>query len=256
MRHPQIVYLYEPYHFWASIDRRTDVTNLLYTVDGLYMMDESHWSERAQLHFNRLVGSRQRTSAQRVIEKTPHNVSRIGFLEKLAPNARYIHVVRDGIDVARSIDRLATTSSYRSADKPDYNQWWGRDHRKWKALARDGIANGFFPNEVPLLKTHAQMGAYEWLVSLGQVERWHQRLGERLHEIRYADLTSDPAATLHGLCDFFGVDCLKPWRDKVVRMVSSERKNAGEPIALPTQMAEQFNRFSQHYGFEGRAIGS
>lgn len=253
MTHPQVRYLFEPYHLWASIDRRTDVTNLHYPADGLFIMRGEHASPGARDRFARLVLG-ARGDRRIVVEKTPHNIARIGFLEALSPpGARYVHIVRSGLDAARSIDRLATVSGYKMAGKPRYNQWWGVDHRKWSALARDGAAAGYFPDEVPRLRTHAQRGAYEWLVSLGEAERWRPVLGPRLCEITYADLTSDPRGTLARLCAFLGVDGEETWLAAAAGMVEAERKNRGEPLRLPPGMRERFNAWMTRYAFEGRA---
>ena len=85
-QHPQVCYLFEPYHIWGAIDQRTDVTSLHYRVDGLYLMDARHASTEARVRFNRLVyGARARSGRPIVIEKTPQNDCRIGYLDALAP---------------------------------------------------------------------------------------------------------------------------------------------------------------------------
>jgi len=252
--HPEIAYLREPYHYWAQIDRRCDVTNLHYHVRGLWFMDAEHRSDHAQLVFNRLVmGERARARKPMVVEKTPHNVARIGFLEVLAPGARYVHIVRNGIDVCRSIEQLATEQPYRMAFKPRYNQWWGEDCAKWRALSEEGPARGYFPTEADLLTTNAQRGAYEWLTSLGEADRWRGALGDRLLEIRYPDLTSDPHASLLRLCDHFGVAAPGAWLDRALPLVGPERVRKRGPIALPPEMARAFNALQERYEFEGRA---
>ncbi len=252
--HPEICYLFEPYHIWAAIDRRTDVTNLHYTVDGMFIMDAGAATPVARLRFNRTVyGERARSGKPIVIEKTPHNVARIGYLDALAPGAKFLHIVRSGIDIARSIERLATRSEYKMVHRPAYNQWWGLDHAKWRGLARDGAAAGYFANEVPLLQTHAQRGAYEWLVSLGEADRWRDRLGERLMEITYPELTSDARGTLMRICAFFGASSPEPWLTVASAMIESERRNKGEPLRLPTAMRARFNELMERYGFEDGA---
>ncbi|MCW5774845.1 MAG: sulfotransferase [Phycisphaeraceae bacterium] len=252
--HPEIAYLREPYHFWAQVDRRCDVTNLHYRVRGLWFMDAEHRSDRAQLVFNRLVmGERARAGKPMVVEKTPHNIARIGFLESLAPGARYVHIVRNGIDVCRSIEQLATEQPYRMAFRSHYNQWWGEDGAKWRALSEEGPPRGYFADGVSRLATDAQRGAYEWLTSLGEADRWRDRLGERILEVRYPDLTADPRVWLARLCAHFGVDAPNEWLESVVKLVGPERVRTRTPIALPPEMATTFNEYQGRYGFEGRA---
>ena len=252
--HPEICYLFEPYHIWAAIDQRTDVTNLHYTVDGLFIMDAALATPEARRRFNRVVyGERAMSGRPIVIEKTPHNVARIGYLDALSPGAKYLHIVRSGIDIARSIERLATRSEYKMVHKPAYNQWWGLDSAKWRALSRDGVAAGYLSDEVPLLQSHAQRGAYEWLVSLGEADRWRGILGPRLMEITYPQLTSDARGTLIRICEFFGASAPTPWLARASAMIENERRNKGDALRLPPVMRGRFNELMARYGFEGRA---
>lgn len=250
--HPGIHYLFEPYHLWAAVEPRTDVTNLHIRVDGRFMMTERDATEEVRRRFRRLVFAMGR-DGQLLVEKTPHNVARIGFLEVLAPGSRYVHLVRNGVDVARSVDRIASANRYRMAGKPDYNQWWGEHGVKWAALARDGADAGYFPDEVDLLTTHAQRGAYEWIVSLGEADRWRDRLGERLVEITLAGLIGDAPRTLGRICELFGIDVPAAWLAHAQERLRPERRIGGAALALPPAIRERFNELQDRYGFEGRA---
>lgn len=50
---------------------------------------------------------------QRLFEKTPSNCFRISFIQKVFPEAKIIHIIRDGRSVFRSADQLMTTGYYR-----------------------------------------------------------------------------------------------------------------------------------------------
>lgn len=253
--HPAVCYLREPYHLWANVDRRLDVTNLHYRGEARLFMDADDASPESRERFGRLIlGARLRSGRPTLIEKTPHNVCRIGLLEAFTGGAaRWVHIVRDGVDVARSIHRLATTQPYRMAGHADYNQWWGRDHLKWRRLAEEGPARGYFPEEVALLATDAQKGAYEWLTSLGEADRWRAVLADRLLEITYPQLTADPAGTLRLIAAHVGADAPESWLESAAAMISAERRNDGAPLALPPAMAVRFNELQARFGFPGRA---
>ena len=251
--HPEVTYLREPYHLWAAIDPRADVTGLhVVTPDAKFFLDASDRTDEAQRRFDRLIPGAA-SSGTRVIEKTPHNAARIGWLEALAPGARYVHIARNGLSVAKSIDGIATTSSYRMAFKPRYNQWWGTDESKWRALATEGPARGYFGDEVPQLLTHGQRGAYEWLCSLGEVDRWREPLGERLMEVTYTGLTGEPEATLRGLCGHLGIGCPADWLAGAVAMVRPEKVASDFEVRLPEGMRGAFDAWQDRFGFEGRA---
>lgn len=70
---------------------------------------ETDCTDLARLRFKRLfavVDDRQR------IEKTPHNAFQIRYLEAITSKAKFIHIVRDGVAVVQSIQRIATRSQY------------------------------------------------------------------------------------------------------------------------------------------------
>src|SRR5207245_1808623 len=47
-----------------------------------------------------------------LIEKLPINNFRIGYLARLHPRAKFVHLVRDGLEVARSIARRADSGRW------------------------------------------------------------------------------------------------------------------------------------------------
>ncbi len=258
-QHPEVLYLFEPYHAWAAIEPRSDVTNFHVRADGLFFMDQSLATPEARTRFVRtMLRSVREAGRGTLIEKTPHNVCRIGFIESLVPDparTRYVHIVRDGVDIARSIGRLATVGTYRIAGKPNYNQWWGLGGCKWTSLARDGAAHGYFPAEVGLITNDAQRGAYEWLCSIGEADRWRQTLGSRMLEIRYPDLTSSPREIVPMVCRHLGISCEPAWLERSIAQVQPERRNKGEPLRLPPGMLARFNAYQDRFGMDGRAVG-
>ena len=255
--HPDVCYLFEPYHLWAAIDRVTDCINLYHRVHGRCLMGASDAGPESQARFGRLMLSRLRRSGKKVlVEKTPINALRIGYLEALAPSARYVHIVRDGVDVCRSIDRISTANLYRIAGKPALHQWWGVQNAKWDALARDGSAAGYYEAEVPRLQSHLARGAYEWLVSLHEIDRWRAFLGDRFFELRYPELTADPGSVLKSMGNFLGLGAPRAWLETAPSMLEPPPRNEGGTIVLPPAMASAFNDFQERYGFASRAASA
>lgn len=250
------MYLREPYHLWQAIDSRMDVTGLHSDPeDTRFFMDVDDVTERGKKRFDKTIArTGTKGTHQCVIEKTPHNAGKLGWIEAIEPGYKVIHIVRNGLSVVRSINRLATKPTYRLAIKPNYNQWWGENDAKWKALKQEGPALGYFGDEINQLKTSTQRGAYEWLVSIGELDRWRDRLGDRLLEITYTQLTSDPAGTCHQIADHFDIPASDEWIQLAKDMLSSERVNDGDELELPPKMMKQFNEYQERFGFEGRAV--
>jgi hypothetical protein len=252
--HPNISYRFEPYHLWAAIDPMTDVLNLYHHINAYLLMNASHCSEESICRFQRSIASNPGSkNATQIIDKTPLNALRIGYLNALTPTAKFIHIVRNGVEVCHSIHRLATTNTYKIAGKPTLNQWWGVDDYKWKALARDGKAAGYFEGEVDGLIDNYSKGAYEWLVTLAEMDKQRQQLGDRLYEITYDRLTSNPVATLESICQFLDLDCPKTWLETAASQIAPHRPDLGKTINLPPAMSEAFNYYQTRFGFDNRS---
>jgi hypothetical protein len=254
-RHPEVCYLREPGYMWAAIERETDCFNLYHRVQGRCLMDASHVGPEVRARFARVMLRTLRRSGRRLlVEKTPINAMRIEYLDALAPQARYVHIVRDGVDICRSIDRLATHNTYKLGGKPTANQWWGVDESKLEALIRDGVSAGYFSAEAGDLQDHLARGAYEWLVTLLEVDRCRGLLSDRLFEFSYPELTADPAGVLERACRFLGLEAPPPWLDEATKTVGPARRHEGPAVVLPPSMCAAFNAFQQRYGFENRAV--
>lgn len=253
--HPNVSYLFEPYHLWTAVDSRTDMLHLYEQSAAACAMSADDATPRIAQRFNAAFGRVAAANPSRVlVEKTPINSLRISYLDAIAPDCRFIHIVRDGVDVARSIERLATTNHYKIAGKPNFNQWWGDDDVKWRLLARDGASLGHHPFEAPHLTDHDVRGAYEWLVSLHEVNRFRNMLDDRLLEVRYSDLISSPRETLDAMATFMRIGAMRDWLNTSVSQIDGNRSMKSGAITLPAEMTEDFNALQSQYGFRGVAI--
>jgi CelD/BcsL family acetyltransferase involved in cellulose biosynthesis len=248
--HPSVSYLYEPYNLWAAVDPATDFTRLYSRGEHHCMLDADSVTPAARRRLRRLMSV---PAGLTLVEKSPVNALRIGYLEAMVPDTRYVHIVRDGVEVARSIEKMASVT-LRMVFRQPLNEWWGVGDAKWAALERDGRAAGYYPDEVGQLTSDAQRGAYEWLVSVREVESWRARLASRLVELRYQDLTDDPMGTLQKLMESLGLASTDSWIEQVSAEVSSGRTGQSESVTLPPQMCADFNDFQMRFEFKGHAV--
>jgi glycosyltransferase involved in cell wall biosynthesis len=253
--HPNIHYFFEPYHLWATIDPTIDVLNFYHVGSTHLLLDAEYCTDEAKRRFGRLLlDPARRRGASVMLEKTPFNACRIGYLDALSPGCKFIHLVRDGVDVVRSIDRLSRDRSYQILGRRDMNRWWGRRGCKWTALSTDGFARDYFKDEIPLMLNYESKGAYEWLVTLAEVDRWRSRLGDRLLEISYVEMTEQTEATLRRICDFLSLPANKKWLRGAMRRFDKSRHNYGIPVILPPKMTEAFNTAQERFNFPNRAV--
>jgi Sulfotransferase family len=249
--HPAVLYRYEPYPRWAAIQPVTDCLQLYSHGEHHCLLDASAVTPRARRRFRRLMSP---PPGFTLVEKSPINALRLGYLDAITPAAQFVHIVRDGTDVASSIQQKAAVTR-RMAFRAAFNDWWGVGDAKWSALRRDGAAAGYYSYEVGQLTTDAQRGAYEWLLSLREVDTWRERLGPRLVELRYADLIEHPRTTIAAVADSLGLSCPADWLMQATSLVHRPAtRRPSEPLILPGQMRADFNSFQARFGFAGRAI--
>ncbi len=117
-------------------------------------------------------------------DKTPLYMQYLGLLERLFPDAVFVHLIRDGRDAALSF--LAVPGGV-------VTEGWGHP--------RD--ACGF---------------ACQWATEVRAAQRLGARVGpNRYAELRYEALVADPAAALRRVCGFAGLD----YADEMLHYVGS-----------------------------------
>lgn len=105
-------------------------------------------------------------------EKTPRNVRHFGWIMERFPDARLVHMVRDGRDVVCS-----------AAEHPDRR--WVDGRWEWQLHPRQ-------------LEDHARAWVAD--TAAGMLLRGDPRY----YELRYEDLVQRPEGSLRALCDFLG----------------------------------------------------
>jgi hypothetical protein len=131
--------------------------------------------------------------------KTVNYVRGIATLHRLWPQAKFVHLIRDGRDV------------YLSA-------------ARWKQA--DRLASEFATWREEPVSTAALW--WEWQVRLGREAG--SRLGHaHYHEVRYEDLVADPAGTCQALCEFLGV----PYDESMLRIHEARQEPDGYLAVKP-----------------------
>ena len=132
--------------------------------------------------------------AERLVEKLPINSFRIGYIRHLFPDARFIHLIRHGADVARSI-----------ADRARHGVWFGQSDYKWRLLARDAQAQGAGAL-LDLCTDDLGRGLLEWRLSVQAAREALAALPAAHHlEVRYEALLADPVEVCAALEAFIGI---------------------------------------------------
>lgn len=106
------------------------------------------------------------TSARRFCEKTPEHAKHMDLIHEVFPDAQFIHIVRNGEDVVRSLQKI-----------------------EWSASGLYGAARNTFI----------------WMNWVRSARSTGARLGPNLYmEIRYEELITNPRKVLEEICAFLG----------------------------------------------------
>lgn len=116
----------------------------------------------------------QRRGKQRWGEKTPQNIRHVAWIFAHWPNAKFIHVLRDGRDAICSI----------------------RTHPRFRIIDGEKIPTGILRPLEPCIRG--------WLRDTGAGLAWRGQ--PNYLEVRYEDLVNAPDATLKKICAFIGED--------------------------------------------------
>lgn len=116
--------------------------------------------------------------------------SRIGFMDRAFPDARYVHVVRDGRAVASSLLEVGFWEGWRGPAQwrwgplsPEHAELWDANDRSFAVLA--GI---------------------QWKLLTENIQSAGAKIGDRYRVLRYEEFVADPLATLASLRGWAGLD--------------------------------------------------
>ncbi len=154
---------------------------------------EPRAAERIRRSFFLVAGARRR-----LIDKTPRNALRVSFVDALFPDARYVHLVRDGRENVNSLLNAWRTPRYRTYRLPEPHSIPGADPHWWKFVLYPGWrADVAGPLEV--------VCARQWVASNDHALRDLGAVGERAIRVRYEDLVDAPEDEVGRVLEFLGV---------------------------------------------------
>jgi hypothetical protein len=104
-------------------------------------------------------------------DKTPMYMQHLRLLDRLWPDARFVHLIRDGRDAA---------TSFLGMPAGIVTETW--------AHPRDAAAF-----------------ACQWRVEVAAARALGRSVGERYHELRYEELVREPERELRAICEFAGL---------------------------------------------------
>ena len=198
--HPQLAYLNEAGHIWhynPQVDiwgpksaQRKGKLSLTAADLSPRVAERVHRAFAVELH---------RQGGDYIVEKTPVNSFRIDYLLGIFPDARFIHMLRNGVEVAHSIAVGVHAGTWHKG-------------RKWELLVDHARTQGK-GHLSELCQSGIDRGLLEWRLFVTAARRNLSQIPpHRCLEIRYRDLIAAPHTACTQIETFIGVDTSQEMR--------------------------------------------
>ncbi len=197
-KHRKITYLNEQRYLWFSAFPETDIwTSKASVRNGRLFLTETDYQVKKGKKLSRLFRfaaiSRGRPV---VVEKLPINNFRLRFIQAVFPDARFIHIYRNGLEVARSIGKICEKGG----------KWYGENSYKWNMLVDYSKGHDETSSLSQLCETSYDKGLLEWRLSTEAAVRFLSGLPEsKFIELSYDEFLDQPVAVTSKILDFIGV---------------------------------------------------
>jgi len=196
-RHGKITYLNEPRRLWFSAYPETDIwTSRAPVRKGKLVLTDNDADERKSMKLKRLFRLETvRTKKPVLIEKLPINSFRLKLLHTIFPDSRFIHIYRNGLEVARSIQKASDSGS-----------WFAKNPYKWRKLVEHALSKDETAALPKLSSSYFDMGLLEWRLSTeAAVEFLSGLTDEAFVELSYDELVQNPVETISRVVRFIGL---------------------------------------------------
>jgi hypothetical protein len=157
---------------------------------------------------------------------------RVGFVNAVFPDARFVHVVRDGRAVANSFLQMDWWQGYRGPTEWSWGPLPAAYEREWEAAER----------------SFALLAGLEWKILIDAFERARQKVpDDRWLEIRYEDFVARPTETSRKVLDFLGLDWDPVFERQLTRFdIKPGRLDAFRKDLTPEQVTLLTSSLEEH----------
>ena len=194
-QHNQIKYLNERRDLWHKSYPEFDIWNRKKKKLKIYA-DEKDFILRKHKKLSFLFFKEQVLSESKILlEKLPINSFRLNFLEKSFPNARYIYLTRNGLEVSRSIEKSIKNGN------------WFRNNNLLELYDIE-------PSDY-------NRGIWEWKLSIDHSDQFFRNIdSHRFIHLSYKDFIESPNNKVRDIFDFLELD----YTDNLIKKISKKIK--------------------------------
>ncbi|MCW3796986.1 sulfotransferase [Sphingomonas sp. BN140010] len=229
--HPDVVEMYEPVGMWRYADPTREHDEF----------DESDATARVRDYVRGQFLKYQVEHGNRtIIEKTPHNILRIGYVRRIFPDAHFLYIVRNPLSFVSSVElkwqkpagakRILTRLKTTPVTQIPYyigtflDQLWTKRIRKQKYLSVWGPRYKGIQHDVE----HEDMLtviARQWAKATSKAERDLAQFDDgQVFRLRYEDFVANPVEYLGRICRHCQLEMTPELADYVRTTVKTDRQ--------------------------------
>ncbi len=162
--------------------------------------------------FLKFFFDRYRAQRKHVLVHKYTGWSRAEFFKEIFPEAKFVHIVRDGRAVANSFLQMEWWTGYLGPEN-----WYLGSLNEQQKSQWESSNNSFLV-----------LAGLAWEILVTSIEQDAKRIGQdSMCTIRYEDFLQDPVGQIHNLCDFSELDLHPDLANRIRRRrINTNRKQA------------------------------
>ena len=191
-KHPKIKYLNERRDLWHKAYPEFDIWSGKIENPKLFANKYHVDFEKDALLKKLFFREQVLWNSEILLEKLPVNNFRLEFLNTSFPNAKYIYLTRNGLEVSKSIE-----------NRIQKNNWFTGS--KFELLKEfSSLKNINFDCEI---NSDVQKGMWEWRLSMQESDTFFKKMNSsKFTHISYQDFTQNTESTLKQIFDFLSLE--------------------------------------------------
>lgn len=189
--HKDIKYLNERRDLWHKVYPEMDIWSSKIKQPKLLFNSNDEEESKSQYLRNLFLNQQRRSRKLVLLEKLPINNFRLDFIHSVFPDAKFIYLHRNGLEVAKSIAKRVP------------NGWFGKNDLKLKLLYQYALDYSKLDLTGFDQFTDLEKGIFEWSLSIEQSDKFFKSLdNNKFISLSYQNLIDNSDQVLQNIFKF------------------------------------------------------
>lgn len=203
--HPKIKYLNERRDLWHQSYPEFNIWDENILNPTLYANEKDYSEEKTSKLRDLFFREQVLENASMLLEKLPINNFRLEFLKKSFPEAKYIYLSRNGLEVSKSIEKRIQKKNWFTGSK-------------FKLLQQ-------FSGDDNTLESDEQKGMWEWKLSINESDLFFKNLSkDKYYHLSYQDFIEDTENSLKQIYNFLNLNTTEEFLSILSKNISRKNK--------------------------------